>query len=94
MRYDKKVIYLYTSMQDMPLGEKRGNNEGSYEAFAGDSKGLCTESNEGKYPFRVRSSIGAFRVKLQPGMTLNQCILHSDKMMYEIKRHRHENDGA
>ena len=57
-------------------------------------KSLEKQNEEGKYPFRVRSSIGAFRVKLQPGMTLNQCILHSDKMMYEIKRHRHENDGA
>ncbi len=57
-------------------------------------KSLEKQNEEGKYPFRVRSSIGAFRVKLQPGMTLNQCILRSDKMMYEIKRHRHENDGA
>ena len=44
----------YTCIQVCKLcrwGEKRGNNEGNYEAFAGDSKGLCAESNEGEYPF-------------------------------------------
>ena len=43
-----------------------------------------------EYPFRVQSSIGAYQVKLREGISLNQCILRSDKMMYEIKRQRHE----
>lgn len=43
-----------------------------------------------EYPFRVQSSIGACQVKLREGISLNQCILRSDKMMYEIKRQRHE----
>ncbi|MBP3721527.1 MAG: GGDEF domain-containing protein [Clostridia bacterium] len=43
-----------------------------------------------EFPFQVQSSIGAYQVKLRKGITMQQCILRSDKMMYEIKRQRHE----
>ena len=70
------------------------SEESVRELMGSFEESLEKQSGNGEYPFQVRSSVGAFQVKLQTGMTLNQCILRSDKMMYEIKRHRHENDGA